>query len=421
MNIYQKPLIIIGLILVIPSYAITYTYDNLNRLKSAEYKSGRIINYSYDAAGNITTIEVQPTDNYNISGYITDKSGNPLSDVQIEVAGLSTTTDENGFFKINGLIEGDYTLIASKAGYDFPPEFITVNSENTEFELMLAAFNDDKIRLCHKGKQTKELPVSALKGHLGHGDTIGACGEERTKITLCHKGKNTKIFSPSQKSAMIAHLNHGDVIGECLLTISAIDDNGNAIEVDAEMSGGIVTAEDEYQQELKINVGDSLTVEGIIKPDANHIGKKADIVVTGLYTSDPNDNACDPQKGDYYMNVGGENTYCTWIKDGEESGEWCNPHTTRKSVKAYQKRWNGHSKNLLSLYTLTLSEVVKLTVEQGRVLYKDNPNYRGHVCINFGYRLHDDSCALEDNTCCAQSDKNCTFIFNSETINLSVE
>ena len=32
-----------------------------------------------------------------------------------------------------------------------------------------------RVTICHKGRNTLTLPQSALGGHLGHGDTIGAC------------------------------------------------------------------------------------------------------------------------------------------------------------------------------------------------------------------------------------------------------
>ncbi len=32
-----------------------------------------------------------------------------------------------------------------------------------------------KVAICHKGKKTLHLPSSALKGHLGHGDSMGEC------------------------------------------------------------------------------------------------------------------------------------------------------------------------------------------------------------------------------------------------------
>jgi hypothetical protein len=33
----------------------------------------------------------------------------------------------------------------------------------------------DTVVLCHKGKQTMELPREAAQGHMGHGDTYGSC------------------------------------------------------------------------------------------------------------------------------------------------------------------------------------------------------------------------------------------------------
>ena len=33
----------------------------------------------------------------------------------------------------------------------------------------------DRVLVCHKGKKTMDLPVSALDAHLGHGDYRGRC------------------------------------------------------------------------------------------------------------------------------------------------------------------------------------------------------------------------------------------------------
>jgi YD repeat-containing protein len=38
------------------SEAVTYTYDNMNRLISAKYDNGQEIKYAYDEAGNILTV-----------------------------------------------------------------------------------------------------------------------------------------------------------------------------------------------------------------------------------------------------------------------------------------------------------------------------------------------------------------------------
>jgi len=38
------------------AYAITHTYDSLNRLTNVRYENGQVIEYKYDSGGNISTI-----------------------------------------------------------------------------------------------------------------------------------------------------------------------------------------------------------------------------------------------------------------------------------------------------------------------------------------------------------------------------
>lgn len=47
--------------------AKTYTYDNLNRLTTVDYGNGYIIQYTYDATGNITSVQTigGDTEEYN--------------------------------------------------------------------------------------------------------------------------------------------------------------------------------------------------------------------------------------------------------------------------------------------------------------------------------------------------------------------
>jgi YD repeat-containing protein len=42
-----------------PNAQVTYQYDPLNRLTQASYQGGRVITYTYDAAGNLSTVTVQ--------------------------------------------------------------------------------------------------------------------------------------------------------------------------------------------------------------------------------------------------------------------------------------------------------------------------------------------------------------------------
>ena len=47
--------VVIALILssaIVYAGSVTYTYDSLNRLIKAEYQDGRVIQYTYDSAGN---------------------------------------------------------------------------------------------------------------------------------------------------------------------------------------------------------------------------------------------------------------------------------------------------------------------------------------------------------------------------------
>jgi hypothetical protein len=72
-----------------------------------------------------------------------------------------------------------------------------------------------KVTLCHKGKNTLTVGAPALAAHERHGDREGACGGGsggQDKVTLCHKGKNTlTVGAPAQA----AHLRHGDRLGAC--------------------------------------------------------------------------------------------------------------------------------------------------------------------------------------------------------------
>ncbi|MEK8017249.1 MAG: pilin [Candidatus Parabeggiatoa sp.] len=68
---------------------------------------------------DIGGLTLEAVENYTASGTIRDKEGNPLSDVTIQIGDKTTTTDTTGYWEINGLAEGEYTVIASKAGYQF--------------------------------------------------------------------------------------------------------------------------------------------------------------------------------------------------------------------------------------------------------------------------------------------------------------
>jgi YD repeat-containing protein len=57
---YKKNLFILTVILIAAfsgqAFSATYTYDNLNRLINVDYGNGTVANYTYDAAGNMTSM-----------------------------------------------------------------------------------------------------------------------------------------------------------------------------------------------------------------------------------------------------------------------------------------------------------------------------------------------------------------------------
>ena len=94
-----------------------------------------------------------------------------------------------------------------------------------------------KVTLCHKGKNTITVGKPAQAAHLRHGDTVGPCqsegaapepseeksgqgvaqdgdggsGNGQQKVTLCHKGHTITVGEPAKE----AHLRHGDSLGAC--------------------------------------------------------------------------------------------------------------------------------------------------------------------------------------------------------------
>ncbi|MEW6574379.1 MAG: Ig-like domain-containing protein [Bacillota bacterium] len=57
----MSALLIFILCTVLPSFAATYTYDDLGRLTSVTFTNGQRINYSYDAGGNLLTVTTPDT------------------------------------------------------------------------------------------------------------------------------------------------------------------------------------------------------------------------------------------------------------------------------------------------------------------------------------------------------------------------
>lgn len=59
------------------------------------------------------TVEVPETD---LNGLVTDKSGQPIQNASVKVQDITVRTDENGFYEIIAIPEGNYKITVSSAG-----------------------------------------------------------------------------------------------------------------------------------------------------------------------------------------------------------------------------------------------------------------------------------------------------------------
>ena len=53
------------------------------------------------------------------------------------------------------------------------------------------------VTICHKGKNTITVSQHALKAHLAHGDTVGACKDGHTKNNGKHEGEAQHAPNPA--------------------------------------------------------------------------------------------------------------------------------------------------------------------------------------------------------------------------------
>ncbi len=80
-------------------------------------------------------------DSTTLSGYLTDfeSSNEPLimAKVSIKENGAEVLSDENGFFKFEGIAVGDYTLVISFIGYETKESKIKLTTNNATIKLSL--------------------------------------------------------------------------------------------------------------------------------------------------------------------------------------------------------------------------------------------------------------------------------------------
>lgn len=167
----MKKLIIITLLNLTQLFAITYDYDDLNRLEKATYENGVVFTYTYDDADNLLTVKTtgiaEPTDTDNdgisdarelelgleINNADTDNDG--LSDLD-EVGDVNNPRDTDGDGTIDALdTDSDNDGVSDKdeVTYDLDPlDSSDANADNDNDGVS----NADEIAVGTDPKQSDE-------------------------------------------------------------------------------------------------------------------------------------------------------------------------------------------------------------------------------------------------------------------------
>ena len=80
-------------------------------------------------SGKSLFLNVSPRSYYFVEGYIYNTEGHTIPAALVEIAGNTVTTNADGYYKINDLLPGNYTLTASKNEHNFAPIEITVGED----------------------------------------------------------------------------------------------------------------------------------------------------------------------------------------------------------------------------------------------------------------------------------------------------
>ena len=149
-TIYPKLLTVaIGMALASPGYSIHYTYDDLNRLTSATYSSGKLINYEYDAAGNL--LQIQLASNLtDVVVTLKDAEGNLIigANIELVINGqviVIKDDDQDGKYPVSSLKAGDYSVKITKDGYVYPDATLTVGTDTAVNLNVPAIFQEETI------------------------------------------------------------------------------------------------------------------------------------------------------------------------------------------------------------------------------------------------------------------------------------
>jgi len=145
-------------------FAITYTYDDLNRLVTATYQNGNAINYGYDQAGNLLNIAIKTTT--KVSGTVLDTAKKPIEGATVQIGGNTTTTDSAGHFAFTDLSDATYQVMVSNNGYTTTPITFTIDATHRNITLSPITFSKTNNYLVIASSGQNKIVIMDMQGHL---------------------------------------------------------------------------------------------------------------------------------------------------------------------------------------------------------------------------------------------------------------
>jgi len=145
----------------------------------------------------------------NVTVTVKDETGNPISSVSLTMGDYSGKTGNDGKYVFNDVKPGDYTVEATKEGYEDGSEDITVTAgEDKNITLTLkkvqqaeelkdySTVKSYKVVIEVKSNNSNEIDrVIVVRDNYGKSEDVTAYENNKKKFELCKVGDKAKILS----------------------------------------------------------------------------------------------------------------------------------------------------------------------------------------------------------------------------------
>jgi len=194
-----------------------------------------------------------------ISGYVSDITGEPLAGVTLTAGNHTTTSNEKGYYQLNHLVVGaTYALEASKEDYHFSPVEFTVGSgqpvnidlveknptqcllyavhdtAKSEAQLLTVDLSADELAITPLGWKPSMPEISLAVGHFDgdeQEEIVTAAQKGHQTITLSELNGQTILSFPTSLSGMLLAAGDLDGDGRAEIIAASRSANRNAVNV----------------------------------------------------------------------------------------------------------------------------------------------------------------------------------------------